>query len=71
MLWSTQIYGYVKKNHKSDKKPPSDVLIGISCTRYYDGKKTGRFVQWIGSADVPGSATTSALHRCFNFKYNN
>lgn len=27
-----------KKNHKSDKKPPSDVLIGISFTRYYDGK---------------------------------
>lgn len=39
MLWSTQIYGYVKKKtHKSDKKPPSDVLIGISFTRYYDGK---------------------------------
>lgn len=71
MLWSTQIYGYVKKTHKSDKKPPSDVLIGISCTRYYDGKKNGRLVQWIGSADVPGSATTNALHRCFNFKYNN
>lgn len=29
-----------KKNPiKVIKKPPSDVLIGISCTRYYDGKK--------------------------------
>lgn len=39
MLWSTQIYGYVKKKPiKVIKKPPSDVLIGISFTRYYDGK---------------------------------